>query len=91
MIARRIRPPSKGKPGIILKAASIRLMYPSQTNIAPSGVAGVAPIRQPSRCRDAKRNQADNGARNRTDDSYPEFGAWILRLFLDLGHSAECE
>ena len=31
----------------MLKAASVRLMYPSQTNIARKGVAGVAPMRHP--------------------------------------------
>ena len=45
---RRIRPPSSGYPGIILKAASERLMYPSQTNMACSGVSGAAPMRHPS-------------------------------------------
>src|SRR5262249_11091774 len=46
--ARSRRPPSIGNPGTILKTASPKLMYPSHTSIAVTGVAGSPAKLQPS-------------------------------------------
>src|SRR5207245_4261178 len=43
MSARSTRPPSRGYPGIRLKAASERLIYPSQSSMAIHGSDGAPP------------------------------------------------
>ncbi len=79
-----MRPPSSGYPGIMLNAARERLMYPSQTNMACSGVSGAAPMRHPSAQATARERQPmtalENGptmpTRNSVLASSGSFSIW---------------